>query len=115
MRANVRRGEIHKVVARSPDLATSPTEGLQSRPRRETCGPADGGVWRPSPNSRRVEIGKLFPACSLSYQEWSAVMNAGIEMHCSSFARGRSAAPAIVGHQSGSPDSTNAAQKCGGA
>jgi len=31
MRANVRRGEIHKVVARSPDLATSPTEGLQPR------------------------------------------------------------------------------------
>src|SRR5208282_1949198 len=40
IRANVRRGEIHKVVARSPDLATSPTEGLQPRPRRETCGPA---------------------------------------------------------------------------
>src|SRR5208282_3480226 len=51
IRANVRRGEIHKVVARSPDLATSPTEGLQPRPRRETCGPADGGVWRPAPNS----------------------------------------------------------------
>src|SRR5271157_2815234 len=30
----------NQVVARSPDLATSPTEGLQPRPRRETCGPA---------------------------------------------------------------------------
>ena len=27
------------VVARSPDLATAPTEGLPSRPREETCGP----------------------------------------------------------------------------
>jgi hypothetical protein len=34
------------VVARFPDLATGPTEGLQSQSRREqeTFGPADGGV-----------------------------------------------------------------------
>lgn len=29
-----------QVVARSPDLATSPTGGLQSRPQVETCGQA---------------------------------------------------------------------------
>src|SRR5271157_1138432 len=29
-----------QVVARSPDLATWPTEGHQPRPRRETCGSA---------------------------------------------------------------------------
>jgi hypothetical protein len=33
-------------VARSPDLATAPTEGLQTRHWRETCGPANGeGEW----------------------------------------------------------------------
>ena len=37
------------------------TEGLQLRTRRETYGPADGGVWRPAPN-RQLEIRKLFPA-----------------------------------------------------
>ena len=37
-----------QVVARSPDLATWPTEGLQPQARRETYGPADGGVWRPA-------------------------------------------------------------------
>src|SRR5208282_2157267 len=64
----------NQVVARSPDLATSPTEGLQPRPRRETCGPAgpperggrgletraeqrDGGVWRPAPNSATAGSG----------------------------------------------------------
>jgi len=53
-----------QVVARSPDLATWPTEGLQPQARRETYGPADGGVWRPAPN-RQLEIRKLFPARSL--------------------------------------------------
>src|SRR5271157_23752 len=48
-----------QVVARSPDLATSPTEGLQPRPLRESCGRVDGGVWRPAPNSR--SIGGLHP------------------------------------------------------
>jgi len=52
-----------QVVARSPDLATWPTEGLQPQARRETYGPADGGVWRPAPN-RQLEIRKLFPARS---------------------------------------------------
>src|SRR5271165_5454696 len=54
----------HQVVARSPDLATWPTEDLQPQARRETYGPADGGVWRPAPN-RQFEIRKLFPARSL--------------------------------------------------
>jgi len=55
----------HQVVARSPDLAIWPTEGLRPRARRETYGPADGGVWRPAPN-RQLEIRKLFPARSLA-------------------------------------------------
>ena len=55
---------LFQVVARSPDLATWPTEGLQPQARRETYGPADGGVWRPSPN-RQLEIRKLFPDRSL--------------------------------------------------
>jgi hypothetical protein len=55
-----------QVVARSPDLATWLTEGLQPQARRETYGPADGGVWRPAPN-RQLEIRKLFPARS---SEW---------------------------------------------
>ena len=65
-----------QVVARSPDLATSPTEGLQPRPRRETCGPAGppegvGGVGRPAPNSRparpaaQVQPDKVLPAFTI--------------------------------------------------
>src|SRR5271166_5998076 len=57
-------GHFYQVVARSPDLATWPTEGLQPQARRETYGPAAGGVWRPAPN-RQLEIRKLFPARSL--------------------------------------------------
>src|SRR5271157_4844161 len=37
---------------RNRHLATWPTEGLQPQARRETYGPADGGVWRPAPNRR---------------------------------------------------------------
>ena len=49
--------EAHHVVARSPDLAMSLTEGLQSRAQRETCGLADGGVARPAPNRvRQVRV-----------------------------------------------------------
>ena len=32
--------------------------------RRETCGPADGGVRRPAPNHRQLGMRKLFPARS---------------------------------------------------
>ena len=58
-------------MARSPDLATSPTEGLQPRPQRETYGPADGGVWRPAPNSRQLRRGKgsLLNSASLTPKE----------------------------------------------
>ena len=64
--------EAHHVVARSPDLAMSLTEGLQSRAQRETCGLADGGVARPAPNRVRqvrvtltmiVRDEENFPAC----------------------------------------------------
>ena len=42
-----------RAVTRSPDLATRPTEGLRARRlRRETFGPAQGGVRRPAPARR---------------------------------------------------------------
>src|SRR4051794_23067132 len=34
--------------------------------RRETYGPAHGGVWRPAPNRHHLEIGMGFPARSLA-------------------------------------------------
>ncbi len=42
-----------QVLARSPDLATGPTERLQPRRQgeRETLGPPRGGVGRPAPNT----------------------------------------------------------------
>ena len=48
-----------QVVARSPDLATWPTEGLQPQARRETYGPADGGVWRPA-RTANLKSGSYF-------------------------------------------------------
>ena len=46
------------VVARSPDLATGPTAGLPAPrpPRRETFGPARGGVGRPAPSAFAVDF-----------------------------------------------------------
>jgi len=46
-----------------------PTGGLQPRPRGRPAvrpGPRNGvgGVWRPAPNSRQLEIRRLFPARS---------------------------------------------------
>ena len=56
-------GLAHHVVARSLDLATERTEGLPYGARRETFGPADGGVGRPAPNKiieqRLAELGYL--------------------------------------------------------
>ena len=70
---------LHQVVARSPDLATSPTEGLQPRPHgrpavRQTAGSGDpprtaanwksGGYSRPVPNpatTPRQELGMVSP------------------------------------------------------
>ena len=44
-------------VARSPDLATRPTEGLPETGAgvKETFGPARGGVWRPAPSAARAQ------------------------------------------------------------
>ncbi len=48
--ARLRRGAA---VARSPDLATRPTEGPPEKGAgvKETFGPARGGVWRPAPST----------------------------------------------------------------